>query len=142
MGIRLSGHSAYHTEYHIVWIPKYRYHVLNPGVRACLARIFPKVVAELPGCEIVKYNIQPDHIHMVMIIPPKYAVSAVVGTMKGMTSSQLRKKFRWMKLRYSRENIVWSPGYFVSTVGVDEERILKYIEYQGRQDSGQAKLEL
>ncbi len=99
-------------------------------------------MADLPGCEIVKYSIQPDHIHMVMIIPPKYAVSAVIGKIKGMTSSQLRKKFRWMKLRYSRENVVWSPGYFVSTVGVDEARILRYVEYQGRQDEGQAKLEL
>jgi putative transposase len=142
MEIRLSAHSVYRTEYHIVWIPKYRYHVLNPGVKAYLVKLFPKVMAELPGCEIIKYNIQPDHIHMVMIIPPKYAVSMVIGKMKGMTSSQLRKKFGWMKLRYSRENIVWSPGYFVSTVGVDEAQILKYVEYQGRQDSGQAKLEI
>jgi len=111
-------------------------------VKAYLVKLFPKVMAELPGCEIIKYNIQPDHIHMVMIIPPKYAVSMVIGKMKGMTSSQLRKKFGWMKLRYSRENIVWSPGYFVSTVGVEEAQILKYVEYQGRQDSGQAKLEI
>jgi putative transposase len=140
--IRLSGHSAYYAEYHIVWIPKYRYHVLNPGVKAYLVKLFPKVMKELPGCEIVKYSIQSDHIHMVMVIPPKYAVSAVVGKIKGMTSSQLRKKFGWMKLRYSRENVVWSPGYFVSTVGVERERVLRYVEYQERQDSGQAKLEM
>jgi putative transposase len=142
MEIRLSGHSAYHTEYHIVWIPKYRYRVLNPGVKAYLVKLFPKVMVELPGCEIVKYSIQPDHIHMVIIIPPKYAVSAVVGKIKGMTSSQIRKKFGWMKLRYSRESVVWSPGYFVSIVGVERERILRYVEYQERQDSGQAKLEM
>jgi putative transposase len=99
-------------------------------------------MAELPGCEIVKYNIQIDHVHMVMIIPPKYSVSMVVGKMKGMTSSELRKKFGWLKQRYRQENIVWSPGYFVTTVGVERERILKYVEYQQRQDSGQAKLEL
>ncbi|MDD5288475.1 MAG: IS200/IS605 family transposase [Dehalococcoidales bacterium] len=142
MEIRLSGHTAYQTEYHIVWIPKYRYHVLNPGVKAYLVKLFPKVMEELPGCEIVKYNIQTDHIHMVIIIPPKYPVSTVVGKIKGMTSSALRKKFGWMKLRYSRENVVWSPGYFVSTIGVERERILKYVEYQQRQDSGQAKLEI
>ena len=93
MDIRLSGHTAYRTEYHIVWIPKYRHRILNPGV-------------------------------------------------KGMTGSELRKKFDWLKNRYWKENIVWSPGYFVSTVGIEEEKILKYVEYQGRQDSGQAKLEL
>ena len=142
MEIRLSGHFAYHTEYHIVWITKYRYRVLNPGVKAYLIKLFPRVMKEIPGCEIVKNTIQEDHVHMVMIIPPKYSVSGVVGKIKGMTSSQMRKKFRWMKLRYSRENIVWSPGYFVSTVGVEREKILRYVEYQGRQDSGQAKLEM
>ena len=142
MEIRLSGHSAYQTEYHIVWIPKYRYHVLNPGVTAYLVKLFPKVMAELPGCEIVKCNIQTDHIHMVMIIPPKYSVSVVEGKKKGMTSSELRRKFGWLKQWYWQENIVWSPGYFVTTVGVERERILKYVEYQQRQDSGQAKLEL
>ena len=142
MEIRLSGHTAYRTEYHIVWIPKYRHRILNPGVKGYLVKLFPKVIEQLSGCEIIKWNIQPDHIHMVMIIPPKYAVSTVVGKMKGMTSSELRKKFEWLKNRYWKENIVWSPGYFVSTVGIEEEKVLKYVEYQGRQDSGQAKLEL
>ena len=79
---------------------------------------------------------------MVMIIPPKYAVSEVVGKMKGITSSELRKKYGWLRKRYWKENIVWSPGYFVSTVGIDEEQILKYVQWQGRQDEGQAKLDL
>jgi len=62
--------------------------------------------------------------------------------MKGMTSSALRKKFRWLTKVYWKEDLVWSPGYFVSTVGVDEERVLKYVQWQEHQDSGQAKLEL
>ena len=142
MDIRLSGHTAYRTEYHIVWIPKYRHRILNPGVKGYLEKLFPKVIEQLPGCEIIKCSIQSDHIHMVMIIPPKYAVSTVVGKIKGMTGSELRKKFEWLNKRYWKENIVWSPGYFVSTVGIEEEKVLKYVEYQGRQDSGQAKLEL
>ena len=142
MEIRLSGHAAYRTEYHIVWIPKYRHRILNAGVKGYLEKLFLKVVEGLPGCEIVKFNIQVDHIHMVMVIPPKYAVSTVVGQIKGRTSSELRKKFKWLEKRYWKENIVWSPGYFVSTIGIEEEKILKYVEYQGRQDSGQAKLEL
>ena len=142
MEIRLSGNIAYSTEYHIVWIPKYRHRILNTGVKGYLVKLFPKVMGKLSGCEIIKYNIQTEHIHIVMVIPPKYAVSTVVGKIKGMTSSELRKKFDWLKNRYWKENIVWSPGYFVSTVGIDEEKILKYVEYQERQDSGQAKLEL
>ena len=100
------------------------------------------MLEEMLGCEIVEYNIQVDHIHMIMIIPPKYAVSDVIGRIKGKTSSKLRKKFSWLKKAYWKENIVWSPGYFVSTVGVDEAKIVKYVRWQERQDSGQAKLEL
>ena len=77
-----------------------------------------------------------------MIILPKYAVSDVIGRIKGKTSSKLRKKFAWLKKTYWKENIVWSAGYFVSTVGVDEDRIIKWVKWQERQDSGQAKLEL
>lgn len=95
----------------------------------------------MPGCEIVEQNIQDDHIHTVMIIPPKYAVSAVVGRMKSQTGSQLRKKFPWLGKVYWKENIVWSTGFFVSTVGIDEAKIIKYVKWQQSQDSGQAKLE-
>ncbi len=105
-------------------------------------KLFPKVMEQMPGCEIIKYNMQPDHIHLVMIIPPKYAVSTVVGKIKSVTSTELRKKLGWIRDHYRGEGVVWSPGYFVSTVGVDEDKVLRYVEYQGRQDSGQAKLEL
>ena len=142
MQTRLSGHSVYRTEYHIVWIPKYRRRILNPGVAEYLSKVFPKLLRQMPGCEIVEQNIRVDHIHTVMIIPPKYSVSDVIGRLKGQTASQLRKKFAWLGKVYWAENIVWSPGYFVSTVGVDEARIIKYVKWQQRQDSGQAKLEL
>jgi putative transposase len=142
MELRLSGHGAYRTQYHICWIPKYRRRILNPGVRGYVLRCFPKILQGMPGCEIIEYNIQIDHIHILMIIPPRYAVSDVVGRMKGITARQLRKKFGWLKNVYWKENIVWSPGYFVSTVGIDEKQIIQYIRWQERQDSGQAKLEL
>lgn len=142
MEIRLSGHTTYRTEYHIIWIPEYRHRILNTGVKGYLMKLFPKVMEQMPGCEIVKISIQVDHIYMIMIIPPKYAVSEIVGKMKGMTSIELRKKSQWLKNHYFHENVIWSPGFFVSTVGVDENKIMQYVEYQGRQDSGQAKLEI
>ena len=95
----------------------------------------------MPGCEIVEQNIQVDHIHTVMIIPPKYAVSDVIGRLKAQTAGQLRKKFEWLARVYWNENIVWSPGYFVSTVGIDETKIIKYVRWQQSQDSGQTKFE-
>ena len=142
MEIRLSGHSAYRTEYHIVWIPKYRRRILNPGVSGYLSKLFPKLMKSLAGCEIIQKNIMVDHIHMVMVIPPKYAVSDVIGRIKQFTASRLREKFAWLGKVYWKERVVWSPGYFVSTVGVDEKQILAYVEWQSRQDSGQAQLEL
>ena len=95
----------------------------------------------MPGCEIVSRSMQVDHIHMVMVIPPKYSVSEVMGRLKGQTASSLRKKFGWLTKVYWKENIVWSSGYFVSTVGINEGKILQYVEWQGRQDSGQTKFE-
>ena len=142
METSLSGRGVYRTEYHIVWIPKYRYRILNPGVRGYLERMIPTVVNEIPGCEVIEINIQVDHIHMVMVIPPKYSVSEVIGKIKGVTASRLRKRFSWLTKRYQRESVVWSPGYFVSTIGIDEEKIIKYVRWQEHQDSGQAKLEL
>ena len=141
MEIRLSGHGAYRTEYHLVWITKYRRRLLNPGVRGYLRKLFPPLLAELPGCEIVVQNIQEEHVHTVMIIPPRYAVSEVVGRLKQQTASLLRKKFPWMGRVGWKETSVWSPGYFVSTVGIEEAKIRRYVEWQGRQDSGQTKFD-
>ena len=91
---------------------------------------------------MIEINVQVDHIHMIIVIPPKYAVSDVVGRMKGKTASELRKRFRWLEKVYWKENVVWSTGYFVSTIGIDEDKMLKYVRWQESQDSGQAKLEL
>lgn len=91
---------------------------------------------------MIEENIQVDHIHAVVIIPPKYPVSDVIGRIKGQSASKLRKKFTWLEEVYWKENVVWSPGYFVSTIGLNEEQIIKYVKWQERQDSGQAKLEL
>lgn len=83
-----------------------------------------------------------DHIHLVMIIPPKYSSSDVVAQIKSQSSSEIRKKFPWLKKVYWKENIVWSPGFFLSTVGVNEKTIKEYVRYQGNQDLGQTKLKL
>ena len=140
METRFSGHSAYRTEYHVVWIPKYRRRILNPGVKGYLKKVIPKVIAEMPGCEVIEYNIQVDHIHMVIVIPPKYAVSDVIKRLKGVTAKKLREKMNWLKKVYWKEGVVWSPGYFVSTIGLNEKVIIEYVKWQERQDSGQAKL--
>ncbi len=138
---RVSGHGVYRTEYHVVWIPKYRRKILNPGLRGYLRKLFPKILREMPGVEIVEMSIQVDHIHAIVIIPPKYSVSEVIGRIKGQSASMLRKKFAWLEKAYWKERVVWSPGYFVSTIGLNEQSIMRYVQWQKSQDSGQAKLE-
>jgi putative transposase len=79
---------------------------------------------------------------MVMCIAPNYSISSVMGKLKSQSASQLCRKFPWLAKVYWNENIVWSSGYFVSSVGVDEETVKRYLEYQGRQDSGQLRMKL
>ena len=142
MDVHFSGHSSYSTEYHIVWITKYRRRILKPGLVAYLQKLFPNELRKMPGCEIVELNILSDHIHIIMIIPPKYAVSDVVGQLKQKSCHWLRKKFGWLERVYWQERVVWSPGYFVSTIGLNEKQIIKYVKFQQGQDLGQAKLAL
>jgi len=77
-----------------------------------------------------------------MVIPPKYAVSDVIGKMNQYMAGRMREKFTWLERAYWKEKIVWSPGYYVSTIGLKEESIIKYVKWQAHQDSGQAKLDL
>lgn len=100
--------------------------------------------------EVTKYNpdwmykeigIDKDHVHLHMVIPPKYNVSKVVETIKKNTSVGLKKQFAFLKDVYWGTDAVWSPGFFVSTVGINEEIIRKYVEMQGKEDAGQAELE-
>lgn len=79
---------------------------------------------------------------MVMVIPPKYAIAAVMGELKSQSASYLRTKYSWLAQVYWKENLVWSPGYFVSSVGLDEQMIKRYVVNQGKQDLGQVELEL
>ena len=89
-----------------------------------------------------KIGFDMDHLHMIMVIPPKYSIANVMGTLKSKSSSLLRKKYSWLSKVYWKENILWSPDYFVSSVGVDEETIRRYVEHQGLQDSSQLKVQL
>ena len=107
-----------------------------------MSKLFPRVMRSMPGCEIVERNMQVDRIHVLMVIPLKYAVSDVIGEMKQYTAGKLREKFAWLEKVYWKERVVWSPGYFVSTVGLDEKQVTEYVKWQTHQDSGQAKLDL
>ena len=142
MEVRISAHCAYKLQYHVVWVCKYRRRILKSGVKEYLGKVLYGLLRSMPGVEIEMIGFDYDHLHMVMIIPPKYAISDVMGRLKSQSSSRMRKKFKWLEKVYWKENIMWSPGYFVSSVGLDEQMIKNYVEYQGRQDEGQLRKEL
>jgi putative transposase len=139
MKIRLSSHGAYRHQYHVVWIPKYRQRILKDELKTFIEQRLFDIHQYHPDIEIEKYSIQSDHLHIVIIIPPKYSVSSIIGKIKANTSREIRKHFKWIRKIY-RRNEFWSPGFFSSTVGIDEEVIKRYVEFQEKMDKGQLQL--
>ncbi len=139
MEIRQSAHGAYHHQYHIVWIPKYRKRILKGDLKQFVEQRLRDIEVYHPEVEIQQYSIQLDHVHLIIVIPPKYAVSAIVGKIKANTSRAIRKEFEWIKKVYWR-NEFWSPGFFSSTVGINEAIIKRYVEFQEKIDKEQLKL--
>ena len=140
MKIKLSAHGAYHHQYHVVWIPKYRKKVLKGELKQYLEKGLFDIETFHPDIEIETLSIQVDHIHLVIVIPPKYAVSEIVGKIKANTSREIRQRFPWIKKVYWR-NEFWSVGFFSSTVGVNEDVIKRYVEFQEKVDTGKAQLD-
>jgi putative transposase len=140
MEIRLSAHGAYHHEYHIVWIPKYRKRILKEEIKAFVEEHIFDIQGHHPEIEIERYSIQEDHVHLIIIIPPKYSVSRVIGKIKANTSREVRERFEQVRKIY-RGDEFWSPGFFSSTVGINEETIKRYVEFQEKLDKEQVQLD-
>ena len=141
MDYKKQSHSVYYTRYHLVISTKYRRKVLKAGFGEYLKKRIIGIGEKDPEIEIIEVNADQDHVHILLSIPPKYAVSDVVRMIKAKTGAAMRKKFPWLDKVYWDAEGIWSIGYFVSTAGIHEETIRKYIEMQGKEDSGQAKLE-
>ena len=142
MKLRRSAHAVYKTDYHIVWITKYRKKILNKGVSTYLKIKLREIRRYRPEVIIEEIGVDKDHVHIKVVIPPKYSVSKIVQEMKSSSSKKLKEKFDFLRGVYWGTSSIWSRGYFVSTVGLDEEVIKNYVKMQGEEDSGQAKLEL
>jgi len=122
MKITLSAHGAYHHQYHVVWLPKYRKQVLQGERKPSLEKGVFDIETFHPDLAIETLRLQVDHIPLVMVMPPKYAVSAIVGQIKAQTSREIRQRFPWSK-PIDWRNAFWSVGFFSSTVGVNEDVI-------------------
>jgi len=129
---RLS-HSIYECKYHIVFCPKYRYHIFKDDIAEYTRQQIYQLCKQKELVEILELNIRPDHIHLVMDIPPKYSVSAIMGYLKGKLALRLFQKYEYLGRKYWGCHL-WSRGYCVSTIGLDEDKIRKYVKWQEQHD--------
>jgi|ERR1043165_6448431 len=130
---RKLSHAIWHCQYHFVWVPKYRYRMLSGLVGEEVEKCI-RAFAEQLGAEIVELNVQVDHVHLLALVPPKVSISEFMGTLKGRTAIRVFNKFRHLKHRPYWGNHFWARGYCVDTVGLDAEKIRKYVKYQEDQE--------
>jgi putative transposase len=142
MKFRRSAHALYKTEYHIVWTPRYRRKIFTKGLKEYADKLFSNFPELDDDIEVVKVNVQLDHVHLVIIIPPRVSVAEVVKFLKSQSGKILKARFAFLhQVFWGREGI-WSRGYCVSSVGLDEKQILAYVTYQEKLDKGQLKLDI
>ncbi len=135
MRIRALNHSQYQIVYHIVWGTKYRRKYIKEYVKQELRKYLYKATKKYPTLFILSFNTNDDHVHLQIEIPPSIPVAAVVQRLKSESSQVLKKKFKFIREIYL-DGGIWSVGYFVSTVGLNEEMIKRYIASQGKKDLG------
>ena len=126
------SHTRWDCKYHVVFIPKRRKKKVFGALRRHLGQIF-KELALHKESKVVEGHLMSDHVHMCISIPPKYAVSNVVGYMKGKSAITIARKFGGRQRNFTGE-VFWARGYFVSTVGLDEEMVRAYIRNQEHED--------
>ncbi|MEP7111298.1 MAG: IS200/IS605 family transposase [Ferruginibacter sp.] len=127
------SHVVYKCDYHLVWTPKYRFRVLFGEVKVLVENDI-RMLCEWKGVEILELNVQIDHVHVICSVPPKVSISDLMGTLKGKLAIKLFKSYPKLKQKPYWGNHFWSRGYFVNTVGVDEDIIRRYVIYQEGED--------
>ena len=139
---RLS-HSIYECKYHIVFCPKYRYRIFGEEIAEYSRQQIYQLLGQKEDVEVLELNIQPDHVHLVVSVAPKYAISSLMGYLKGKLAIRLFERYERLGRKYWGRHL-WSRGYCVSTVGIDEEMIRKYVRWQEQKERdsepGQGKL--
>lgn len=126
------SHTSWNCKYHIVFAPKYRRKVFDKNHRAAVGKIL-RQLCEWKGVNIIEAEVCPDHIHMLVEIPPKMAGSGFMGYLKGKSSTMLYEQFGELKYKY-RNRETWCRGYYVDTVGKNTSRIAEYIQNQLKED--------
>jgi putative transposase len=134
------SHTKWECKYHIVWIPKCRKKTLYGRLRQYLGALL-KELATQKGCAIIEGHLLPDHVHILISIPPKYAVAQVVGYIKGKSAIHIARAYLGRRKNFVGEHF-WARGYYVSTVGKDEIATQNYIKQQEKEDHRLDQLDL
>ena len=134
------SHCKWNCKYHIVFAPKYRRQVIYGKIKTDIGQILRKLCT-WKGVEIVEAELSPDHVHMLVKIPPKYSVSQFMGYLKGKSTLMIFDKHANLKYKYGRRQF-WCDGYYVDTVGKNEKKIAEYIQNQLREDYEYEQLSL
>ena len=127
------SHTIWHCHYHVVWTPKYRFRILHGPVKQEVENCV-RAFSEQKKCEIQELNVQIDHVHVLVMVPPKLSISDYVGIIKGRTAIRVFNKFKELKSKPYWGNHFWTKGYCVDTVGLDSEKIRAYVKYQEKQE--------
>src|SRR5215204_3436155 len=126
---RRLSHTIYECKYHLIFCPKYRRRILKDEIREYARREIENLLRQKEGIEIIEMNVQSDHVHLVVWIPPKYAVSEVMGYLKGKLAIRIFQRYEKLGKQFWGRHL-WGRGYCVSTVGIDETRIREYVQWQ------------
>ena len=126
------NHTTYDCKYHLIWIPKYRKKVIYGNLRRYLGEVLRELALQKES-NIIEGHLMGDHVHLLISIPPKYAVSQVVGYIKGKSAIHIARTYAGRRHNFTGQSF-WARGYFVSTVGRDEETEKKYIKKQEEAD--------
>ena len=126
------SHTVWDCKYHVVWIPKYRRKTLYLELRQHLGQVFRDLSGQRESM-VVEGHLRPDHVHILISIPPKYAVSQVVGYLKGKSAIHIARNYLGRRSNFRGQHF-WARGYWVSTVGKDEAAVKKYIRDQEKED--------
>ena len=130
---RQLSHVYYKCEYHVVFVPKYRFRILTGTVKNLIDHDI-RAISQWKEVEVLELNAQADHVHLVCSIPPKISVSDFMGILKGKLAIRVFKSYPELKQKPYWGNPFWAKGYFISTIGLDEEMILRYVRHQEKEE--------
>ena len=133
-------HTTWECKYHVVFIPKCRRKALYGQLRRDLGPVF-RDLAEQKECKVEEGHLMPDHVHMLLSVPPKYSVSSVMGFIKGKSAIHIARVYAGRRRNFVGQHF-WARGYWVSTVGKNEAAVRRYIQDQEKEDQRQEQLEM